>query len=312
MVSAVYKKHLDIAPYFYGHSRYPLVVFVTGRGCPFRCTYCVIPQTLHGHAYRKRSVASVVEEFRFIKNNFPGLQEIMIEDDTLTADRPRCRELAQSLIDQGLTTIPWSANSRCDVDFETMRIMKKAGCRLFCVGIESGEQRILDNIQKDITIEKIRLFRREARRAGILVHGCFMVGNRGETRETLEKTLNFARELSPDTAQFFPIMAYPGTSDFAYFKEKGWITTTDYSKWVTDEGLHSSVVSNPDLTYEMLVDFCDYARRKFYLRPSYIAAKLLQIVSSPGEAPRIFKGFANIRRYLFTPRRRPAARDRSV
>jgi anaerobic magnesium-protoporphyrin IX monomethyl ester cyclase len=306
MVSEVYKKHLDIAPYFYGHSRYPLVVLVTGRGCPFRCTYCVIPQTLHGHAYRKRSVESVVREFRYIKENFPNAKEIMIEDDTLTADHPRCRELSQRLIDERLTSIPWSANSRADVDYETMRLMKKAGCRLFCVGVESGEQAILDNIQKSMTIDKIRTFRREARRAGILVHGCFMVGNRGETRETLEKTLTFALELNPDTAQFFPIMVYPGTADFDYFTKKGWVTTTDYRKWITAEGLHSSVVSNPDLTYEMLVDFCDAARRKFYLRPSYLFSKALQALTSPGEAPRLLKGFVNIRRYLFASRRRGA------
>ncbi len=232
MVSSVYKKHLDISPYFYGHSRYPLIVLVTGRGCPFKCTYCVIPQTMQGHQYRKRSVQSIIDEFRFIKDNFPEAKEIMIEDDTLTADKNRCREFSQALIDAKLTTIPWSANSRADVDYDTMRLMKRAGCRLFCVGFESGEQQILDNIKKGTNIEKIKVFVKDARRAGILVHGCFMVGNRGESRETLEKTLCFAKELNPDTAQFFPIMAYPGTSDFAYFKEKGWLVTNDFRKWL--------------------------------------------------------------------------------
>jgi radical SAM superfamily enzyme YgiQ (UPF0313 family) len=301
MVSSVYKKHLDISPYFYGHSRYPLIVFVTGRGCPFHCTYCVIPQTMQGHAYRKRSVAAVIEEFRYVHEKIPGVKEIMIEDDTLTADRERCRTIAEALIREGLTAIPWSANSRCDVDFDTMRLMKKAGCRLFCVGIESGDQDILDNIQKGITLEKIRAFRSDARHAGILVHGCFMVGNRGETRETLRKTLRFALDLNPDTAQFFPIMVYPGTSDYEYFGKKGWITTTDYSKWITPEGLHSSVVSNPDLTYEELVDFCGYARQKFYLRPSYFFTKFVQMVTSPHESRRIIRGFFNLRRYLFVP-----------
>jgi anaerobic magnesium-protoporphyrin IX monomethyl ester cyclase len=297
-VSSVYKKHLDINPYFYGHSRHPLIVIVTGRGCPFHCTYCVIPQTMHGHLYRKRSVESVVKEFQFIAENFPRAKEIMIEDDTLTADRQRCREFSQALIDAKATTIPWSANSRADVDFDTMHLMKKAGCRLFCVGFESGEQQILDNIKKGTSLEKIRKFVRDAHRAGILIHGCFMVGNRGETSQTLEKTLTLAKELNPDTAQFFPIMVYPGTSDWDYFKSKGWITTTDWRKWITAEGLHSSVVSNPDLTYDYLVNFCNRARREFYLRPKYVASKLLQILRSPGEAKRIFKGFSAIWRYL--------------
>jgi len=131
-----------------------------------------------------------------------------------------------------------------------------------------------------------------------MVHGCFMVGNRGETHATLEKTLAFAKELNPDTAQFFPIMVYPGTRDFAYFEEKGWITTREWRRWITEDGLHSSVVSNPDLTYEQLVAFCDRARREFYLRPRYIAMKLLEIIRNPAEARRIFKAFGTIVRYL--------------
>jgi radical SAM superfamily enzyme YgiQ (UPF0313 family) len=299
MVSAVYKKHLSIDPYFYGHSRHPLIVIVTGRGCPFHCTYCVVPQVLQGHRYRRRSVENVAAEFKYIRDNFPQVKEIMIEDDTLTADPARCRDLSALLIAQGLTSIPWSANSRADVDLETMRAMKRAGCRLFCVGFESGDQRILDNIKKGTKIPRIRQFVRDARRAGILIHGCFMVGNRGETSETLETTLRFAMDLSPDTAQFFPIMAYPGTSDYAYFKEKGWIMTEDYRRWLTEDGLHSSVVSNPDVSYETLVDFCDRARRKFYLRPAYIAGKVLEIVRRPGEAKRIIKAGLTLFHYLF-------------
>ncbi|MBN1127877.1 MAG: cobalamin-dependent protein [Chitinispirillaceae bacterium] len=300
-VSEVYKKHLDIRPYFYGHSRYPLIVLVTGRGCPFHCTYCVIPQTLMGHRYRKRSNGAIVEEFRYIAERFSGIREIMIEDDTLTADRNRCRELSEALIAAGACRIPWSANSRADIDYNTLRIMKKAGCRLLCVGFESGDQRILDNIKKSITLEKIRQFVKDARRAGILVHGCFMVGNRGETRETLAATLAFAKELNPDTAQFFPIMVYPGTEDYRFFGEKGWIVSGDFRKWLTEEGLHSSVVSLPDITYEELVAFCDNARREFYLRPRYIFAKGVQAFSHPGEIRRLIKGAANLFRYLFAP-----------
>jgi radical SAM superfamily enzyme YgiQ (UPF0313 family) len=300
-VSAVYKKHLAISPYFYGHSRYPLVVLVTGRGCPFQCTYCVVPQTLMGHRYRKRSVASIVEEFRYIGENFPEVKEIMIEDDTLTADRERCRDFCGALADAGLTGIPWSANSRADVDYDTLRAMRRAGCRLLCVGFESGDQRVLDTIRKSITLDKIRAFVKNAKKAGVLVHGCFMVGNRGETRETLEKTLLLAKELSPDTAQFFPIMVYPGTSDYKEFREKGWIVTDDFRKWLTEDGLHSSVVSRPDLTYETLVAFCDRARREFYLRPKYLFAKAGQIITHPGEAKRIIKGGFSILKYLFVP-----------
>ncbi|MDR2693086.1 MAG: B12-binding domain-containing radical SAM protein [Chitinispirillales bacterium] len=300
-VSEVYHRFLDITPYFYGHSRHPLVVIVTGRGCPFHCTYCVLPQVMQGHRYRKRSTESIVQEFLYIRDNFPGVKEIMIEDDTLTADRKRCRELSEALIATGGHRIPWSANSRADVDYETMCLMRKAGCRLFCVGFESGDQTVLDNIKKSITLERITAFTRDARRAGILVHGCFMVGNRGETAETLEATLRFAKELNPDTAQFYPIMVYPGTSDYGYFSEKGWIVSKDFRQWLTEDGLHSSVVSNPDLRYEELVAFCDRARRGFYLRPTYMFAKLKQMVTNPGEAKRIIKAALTFFRYLLQP-----------
>ncbi|KMQ50212.1 Fe-S oxidoreductase [Chitinispirillum alkaliphilum] len=300
-VSEVYKKHLDIGPYFYGHSRHPIVVMVTGRGCPFKCTYCVVPQTLQGHKYRKRSIDSIVREFLYIKENFPQIKEIMIEDDTLTADKKRCRELSEALISTGAHTIPWSANSRAEVDYDTMVLMRKAGCRLFCVGFESGDQAILDNIKKSITLEKISEFMRNAKKAGILIHGCFMVGNRGETRETLEKTLKFAKTLNPDTAQFYPIMVYPGTSDYEYYDEKGWLISKDFRKWLTDDGLHSSVLSNPDLTYDELVRFCDRARREFYLRPEYIISKCKQMITNPGESKRILKAAGTFAKYLVKP-----------
>jgi anaerobic magnesium-protoporphyrin IX monomethyl ester cyclase len=187
------------------------------------------------------------------------------------------------------------------VDYDTLRVMKKAGCRLLCVGFESGDQSILDNIRKSMALDKIRQFVKDARRAGVLVHGCFMVGNRGETRETLATTLAFAKELSPDTAQFFPIMVYPGTDDYRFFGEKGWIVTRDFRKWLTEDGLHSSVVSRPDIPYEELVAFCDNARKEFYLRPGYLLAKGIQALTHPGEMKRLLKGGVSLVRYLFKP-----------
>ena len=223
----------------------------------------------------------------------------MIEDDTLTANKKRCSDLSKALIEQKLTRIPWSANSRADVDLETMRLMKSAGCRLFCVGFESGNQEILDNIRKGTKIPIIRQFVKDAKRAGIMIHGCFMVGNRGETRETLEETLRFAKQLSPDTAQFFPIMVYPGTSDYQYYEEKGWIVSDNFREWITPEGLHSSTMSNPDLPYDELVRFCDRARREFYLRPSYMLFKAFQSLKNPAEAKRNIKAGLTLSKYLF-------------
>lgn len=304
-VSAVYKKHLRIEDYFYSITPHPVVTIVTGRGCPYRCTYCLYPQTMHGHGYRYRSVESVVEEMAYIARAFPQAQQIFLEDDTLTVNRKRCVELSEGLIDRGVK-VGWTANSRADVDYQTLKKMKQAGCRLLCVGFESASQQILDNIQKRITVDRFRQFARDAKRAGVMVHGCFMFGCPGETRETMEATLQLAKELAPDTAQFFPLMVYPGTAAYRWAKEEGHLATEDFSRWLTPEGQHNAVVSRPDLRAEDLVAFADYARRSFYLRPRYVLGKLVQGLRHPEEAKRIFISFRAFRPYLLRRARRSA------
>jgi len=296
-VSRVYKKHLKVENYFYSITRYPQITLITGRGCPHHCTYCVYPQTMHGRVYRCRSVENVVEEFLYIQREFPQVKEVFIEDDTLTLNRRRCREFSGLMIKKGVK-IPWTANSRGDVDLETLKTMKAAGCRLLCVGIESGDQKILDNIRKGIKLEKIFRFVRDAKKAGILIHACFMAGNKGETKETLSKTLKFAKRLSPDTAQFFPLMVYPGTDAYIWAKENSYLTTQDYKEWLTEDGLHNCVISTPELSSRDLVAFCDFARRSFYLRPSYLIYKAIQMLTSPREIKRTFKSARTFFKYL--------------
>ncbi len=296
-VSQVYKKYLNYKNYFYAHSQHPIVTIIGGRGCPHRCAYCVYPQVFSGRKLRFRSVENTVDELEYIKRNFKEMKEIMFEDDTLTLNKKRCRALCEEILSRKLN-IKWSANSRADVDFETLRVMKKAGCRLLCVGFESGEQKILDNMHKGIKIETIREFVNSAKKAGILIHGCFLVGNSGETKNTLEKTLEFAKELNPDTAQFFPIMVYPGTEAYDWAKDNRFLVTEDYREWLTPEGLHNCVVSRPGLTNKELVGFCDRARREFYIRPSYIARKSIQAVRNPREGKRTLKSFKTFARHL--------------
>jgi len=298
-VSRVYKKHLSeyIHRYFYGSTRYPVMTILSGRGCPYSCSYCVYPQNLVGHKYRFRSVENVVDEMEFIVKAFPQVREIFLEDDTLTVNRDRCRNLAKEIERRDLH-ITWTTNSRADADLETLRALKKSGLRLVCVGFESGDQTVLDNIGKKISVEQMKQFGRDARKAGILVHGCFLVGSEGETRETLKKTLDLALALSPDTAQFYPIMVYPGTRAYRWASDRGYIQAKCWREWLTPEGLHNSVVSNPELPAEELVRFCDAARRRFYLRPRYWGAKVFQIFWHPREAKRIFRSARTFLRYL--------------
>jgi len=294
----VYSKHLRIKDYFNPNALYPMVTIITGRGCPYRCTFCVYPQTMHGHKYRCRSVENVADEFEWVQENLPRAKAIFIEDDTLTVDRERSVALANELIKRKIK-LSWTANSRADVDYETLRAMKEAGLRQLCVGFESGDQQVLNNIKKGIKVSRFEKFMEDARRAEVQIHGCFMVGNPGETKETMAKTLDLALRINPTTAQFYPVMVYPGTEAYDEFEAKGMLEATDYGDWLTPDGLHNTVVRNPDISPRELVEFCDDARRQFYLRPKYLAMKLKQAARDWHEAVRLVKGFRTFCKYLF-------------
>jgi len=296
-VSKTYKRHLDYKDYFNPNALYPQVTIITGRGCPQKCIFCVFPQTLHRRAYRARSPENVVEEFIYIEREFEDAKAVFIEDDTFTTDKKRCQEISSQLIKRGVK-ITWTANSRADVDYETLSAMRKAGCRSLCVGFESGDQEILNNINKGTTIEGMHQFMENAKKASIMIHGCFMVGCPGETRETMQKTLKFAKKLNPDTVQFYPIMIYPGTEAYNWFKNKGYVKVSDYSQWLTSTGLHNSIVETPELSGKDLVKFCDDARKEFYLRPGYIFYKIKQLLLHPKEIRRTLKSFRTFFKYL--------------
>jgi anaerobic magnesium-protoporphyrin IX monomethyl ester cyclase len=297
-VSDVYKRHLKVENYFYSITQFPEVAIITGRGCPYYCTYCVWPQSITGHGYRKRSIENVADEFEFIAKELPQVKEVFIEDDTLTVDQRRSVLLSEELIRRG-NKLAFTANSRADVTYETLNSLRQAGLRLVCVGFESGDQEILDNIKKRITVNQFIQFRDAARQAKVMVHGCFMAGNPGETPETLKKTLDLAKRLNPDTAQFFPVMLYPGTEAYELARSRGELTTEDYDEWLTDEGLHRTIIEMHELSSKDLMEWCDKARRAFYLRPHFIIGKVWEVISRPVEIGRIFKASQTFFRYLF-------------
>ncbi len=298
MVAEVYKKFLNFKDYFYSIARYPEVTLITGRGCAHRCIYCVYPQNMTGRNVRFRDIDAVLDEWDYVQRNFEGVKELFIEDDAMTLNPERCRELMRRKIERKIK-IGFTANSRADVDLETLKWLKKGGCRLFCVGFESGDQGILNNMHKNLTLDQSRAFVRNAKKAGIMVHGCYLVGLPGETEETLERTLAFAKELNTDTAQFFPLMVYPGTEAYQWAKSNDYLATEQFDRWLTEDGLHNCVVRRPDLTHKQLVEFCDCARREFYLRPRYMMFKLKQVMFRPDEARRTFKSLRRFWKYLF-------------
>jgi len=297
-VSEIYKKHLLIEDYFYAANLYPMVTIISGRGCVFRCSFCVWPQVFSGHKYRFRSVKNIVDELEYIKNEIPQTREIFFEDDTLTVNKKRCQELSKEIIKRKLD-ITWACNSRADVDLETLKWMKKAGCRLLCVGYESGNQEVLNKIHKGTTLEGIRQFAKDAKKAGIMVHGCFILGLPYDTKETISQTIEFAKELDPDTAQFYPVMVYPGTEAYEWAKQNGYLMTEDYSRWLTPEGWHNCMISRPSLTNKELVEVCDKARIEFYMRPKYFLKRLNLMIRSWGETKRTIRSGRTFFKYLF-------------
>jgi radical SAM superfamily enzyme YgiQ (UPF0313 family) len=296
-VSKVYKKHLDIRKYFFGASDYPEIQIMTARGCIARCTFCVYPQTIHGWKYRMRSPENIADEFQWVAENMPEVREIGIEDDTFTGSQSRTIEFCKEIIKRK-TRIKWYCNVRVDLEYETMQWMRKAGCVLVTVGYESANREILKNINKRTTPEMILKFSLNTRRVGLLVHGCFMAGNRGETKETLEESLTLSLKLMDDTMQFFPLIVYPGTQDYEWAKSKGLLTIKDFSDYVMEDGNHNSVVRMRDMTSDEIRRWCDYARRKYYLRPKYLLYKLFQQIQHPSEIRRNFKGARRSIRFL--------------
>ncbi len=300
LASDFIKRHLDYKDYFFAAAEYPEIQIFTGRGCPCRCNFCVYPQTMHGHKYRLRSPQNVVDEFKYIAENFPDVKEIVIEDDTFTIDKKRVTDICNLLIETGMNKrFKWLCNARVNtLDLDTMKLMKRAGCRLLIPGIESGTQEILDNIKKGTTLEQVREYIKNTKKAGLLVHACYMVGNQGETKETMQKTLELALELNTDTAQFFPLIPYPGTEAYVWAKSKGYIKA-GYSEYCREDGTHNSVLNLPDLSGEEMVRFCNDARKKYYLRLRYILHRLWTGLKDPNDLKRSLKAFGKFKNYLF-------------
>ncbi|HVM96711.1 MAG TPA: hopanoid biosynthesis associated radical SAM protein HpnJ, partial [Candidatus Acidoferrales bacterium] len=197
-VTDVYAKHLTIENYYIGYLQHPYVSLYTGRGCRSKCSFCLWPQTIAGHVYRTRSAEHVVAEMAHAYKLFPQVREFFFDDDTFTDDRPRAEEIARGLGKVGMT---WSCNAKANVPYETLKIMKDNGLRLLLVGFETGDQKILNNIRKGTRVDRAVEFMKDCHRLGILVHGTFIVGLPGETRQSIDNTIDFAKQIDPYSLQ---------------------------------------------------------------------------------------------------------------
>ncbi|MGB7572399.1 MAG: hopanoid biosynthesis associated radical SAM protein HpnJ [Thermodesulfobacteriota bacterium] len=281
-VSEIFKRDLDFTKYNIPYLLYPYVSFYTSRGCPAHCTFCLWPQTMSGHLWRTRSSDNVAAEVERVLTLFPQVREIFFDDDTFTWQKSRVLELCEKFKPLRFT---WSCNSRVNADYETLRAMKEAGCRLLVVGFESGDPTVLKNIKKGATVEQALAFMKDCKRLGLTVHGDFQIGHPGETHETIERTIQFAMKLDPHTMQVSISHPYPGTEFFRYLQERGYLVTAD----MTDECGHQLPnIQYPGLSRKEIVEAVENFYSRYYFRPRIIFRILRRAMFDARECKRLF------------------------
>jgi hopanoid biosynthesis associated radical SAM protein HpnJ len=280
----VYERDLDIKRYTVPFLLYPFVSLYTTRGCPAQCTFCLWPQTLSGHPWRKRSTDDVAAEMAKAKAKWPWVREFFFDDDTFNIQKARTIELCAKLKPLGLT---WSCTSRVTTDYETLKAMKEAGCRLLIVGYESGDQQILKNIKKGATIERARQFTKDCHKLGLVIHGDFILGLPGETRQTIQNSIDFAKELDVETIQVSVAHAYPGTELYDYAVKNGFIVGE--AKMVDEGGHQMAHIQYPGLPADEIMESVHRFYDEYYFRPKAIYRILRKAAFNSVERGRLYK-----------------------
>jgi len=283
-VTDVYKRDLDVRRYNVPFLLHPFVSLYTTRGCPALCTFCLWPQTLSGHAWRKRSTDRVAAEMAQAKEYWPEVKEFFFDDDTFNIQKARTVELCSKLKPLNLT---WSCTSRVTTDYETLKAMRDAGCRLMIVGFESGDPQILKNIKKGATVERARQFAKDAHNLGLTIHGDFILGLPGETKESIERTIHFAKELDCETIQVSLAHAYPGTELYDFAKENGFIL---YEKNMADEGGHQmAMIEYPNLPRDYALEAVHRFYDEYYFRPRMVWRIVKKALRNSNDRKRLYR-----------------------
>jgi hopanoid biosynthesis associated radical SAM protein HpnJ len=257
----VYEKNLKIENYNVPFLLHPYVSFYTTRGCPALCTFCLWPQTLSGHAWRVRSTDNVAREFAEASKRFPQAKEFFFDDDTFNIRKDRVVELCKKIQPVGHR---WSCTARVHSDYEALKAMADAGARLLIVGFESGDPQILKNIKKGATTEMARNFVKNCKKVGIHIHGDFIIGLPGETHETIQRTIDFAKELDCESIQVSMAHAYPGTELYNVSQSAGYL----HGEAIADDGGHQLPhLAFPGLSREDIMSGVHRFYDEYYFRP---------------------------------------------
>jgi len=293
-VTPVYQRDLTIENYFIGYLKHPYISFYTGRGCKSRCTFCLWPQTVGGHRYRTRSVGHVVDEIRWAQKAFPQVKEFFFDDDTFTDNLPRAEAIARELGKLGVT---WSCNAKANVPRETLKVLRDNGLRLLLVGYESGNQQILHNIKKGMRVEVAKKFTKDCHELGVAIHGTFILGLPGETKETIEETIRFATEINPHTIQVSLAAPYPGTFLYQQALENRWLDDAN-AELVDEHGLQIAPLHYPHLSHHEIFHSVEDFYKRFYFRAPKVASIVGEMVRSPDMMKRRLREGVEFFRFL--------------
>lgn len=246
---------------------------MTSRGCPYRCTFC--SQSVMAEKWRARSPENVVKEMRHLIEDW-GAQEIGILDDSANIDRKRLKTLSELLIKEGLNRVPWIMINgiRANLaDEDLLSLMRQAGCKRVAFGVETGDEDILDSIDKRVTHQQIRQAFKNAKKVGLETVGFFIIGLPGDNEETMEKTIRFACELDPLVANFSMMTPYPGTKVWEQVHRNGGrMLVKDWQDYVFFEG--KARYEMGETTAEAQERKWKEAYRRFYLRPHRVLMTL--------------------------------------
>ena len=235
------------------------------------------------------------------KEYWPWVKEFFFDDDTFNIQKARTIELCAKLKPLSLT---WSCTSRVTTDYETLKAMKEAGCRLLIVGYESGDQQILKNIKKGATIERARDFTRDCKKLGLMIHGDFILGLPGETKESIRRTIDFAKELDAKPFRFRWRMPIPGTELYDYAKANGFILN-EGAQMVDEMGHQVAMIEYPGISRDYILEMVHRFYDEYYFRPKAIFRIVKRAAFNSTDRKRLYteaKSFMKLR----------AARNRSV
>jgi len=245
----------------------PVGLIETSRGCSYRCNFC--SKLIFGVYYRTKSVTRVVDELQYLLDC--GFKEIHITDDSFTQNITRAKDICREIIRRKLK-FSWSLINGIRVNFvdeEFFRLAKRAGCWQTGLGIESGDQKVLDTIKKGITLNQVVKAVKKAEKVGIDTFGFFIFGLAGENEKSLRKTIQFAKSLPLDIAKFDICIPYPGTEYYHDLDSRGKILTKQWDKYTCHQ-LEEPLYIHPNLNWNLLKKYYRRAFREYYLRPNYI------------------------------------------